>query len=64
VYTLSRYYLIGLICGLAIYNFTIINIPFPLALYKKILAEKVDIMDFKELNPTVARSFESMLAYT
>ena len=29
--------LIGLLCGLAIYNFTIINLNFPLALYKKLL---------------------------
>ena len=27
---------IGIVCGLAIYNFTIINLPFPLALYKKV----------------------------
>ncbi|UYV81069.1 HERC4 [Cordylochernes scorpioides] len=33
------FYLIGIICGLAIYNFTIINLPFPLVLYKKLLNE-------------------------
>ena len=27
-------------CGLAIYNFTIINIPFPLVLYTKLLGDK------------------------
>ncbi|XP_077537079.1 HECT and RLD domain containing E3 ubiquitin ligase 4 isoform X3 [Haemaphysalis longicornis] len=31
------YYLIGIVCGLAIYNFTIIALPFPLVLYKKLL---------------------------
>ena len=56
--------IIGLICGLAIYNFTIINLPFPLALYKKLLDEKVDLHDLKELTPSVARSLEQLLEYT
>lgn len=47
------YMLIGNLCGLAIYNFTIIDLPFPLALYKKILNEKVTYLDLKELSPTV-----------
>jgi len=58
------YFLIGLLCGLAIYNFTIINLPFPLALFKKLLEEKVDLNDLKELNPSVARSLEQVLEYT
>merc|ERR1719433_2228067 len=32
----SYYYLIGILYGLAIYNFTIINVPFPLVLYAKL----------------------------
>jgi len=31
------YALIGVLCGLAIYNFTIIDINLPLALYRKLL---------------------------
>ena len=39
----SEYFtMIGIVCGLAIYNFTIINLPFPLALYKKLLEEKTE----------------------
>jgi hypothetical protein len=34
------YHLIGIMCGLAIYNFTIINVPFPLVLYTKLLGDK------------------------
>merc|ERR1712107_814379 len=30
-------FMIGVLCGLAIYNYTIINLPFPLAIYKKML---------------------------
>jgi E3 ubiquitin-protein ligase HERC4 len=57
------YFLIGLLCGLAIYNFTIINLPFPLALYKKLLEEKVDVQDLKELSPSEGRSLEHIMEY-
>lgn len=59
----EMYGLIGLLCGLAIYNFTIINLPFPLALYKKILGEPVNITDLKDLMPTVGRSMQSLMNY-
>lgn len=49
------YYLVGLLCGLAIYNFTIINLPFPVALYKKLLHEPVDLQDLKDLSPSLAK---------
>ena len=40
---------------MAIYNFTIINLPFPLVLYKKLLAEPVNLDDFDGLCPTLMR---------
>lgn len=49
------FYLIGLLCGLAIYNFTIINLPFPLVLYKKLLGEAVGLDDLAGLSPTLFR---------
>lgn len=52
-----------MICGLAIYNFTIIDIPFPLALYKKLLNETVGLNDLKELSPSMANSLKSLLEY-
>jgi len=60
----DMYFLIGVLCGLAIYNFVIINLPFPLVLYKKLLGESVGLNDIKEMSPTMARySFpESMLS--
>ncbi|XP_058461003.1 probable E3 ubiquitin-protein ligase HERC4 isoform X2 [Malaya genurostris] len=60
----NMFALIGILCGLAIYNFTIINLPFPLALYKKLLGEEVDLSDLKELMPTVANSMQSILDYS
>ena len=59
----SLFFIIGLLCGLAIYNLIIINLPFPLALYKKLLGEKVDLNDLKDLSPTVARGLEQLLEY-
>jgi len=51
------YFLIGVLCGLAIYNFVIINLPFPLVMYKKLLGESVGLSDIKEMSPTIARYF-------
>lgn len=53
----------GSLCGLAIYNFTIINLPFPLALYKKLLNHPVDLTDLRDITPTVANSLQSLLDY-
>lgn len=49
------YFLIGLLCGLAIYNFIIIDLPFPLALYKKLLGESVGLNDIKDMSPIMAK---------
>lgn len=59
----NMYYLIGTLCGLAIYNYTIINVPFPLALYKKILDEPILLQDLQDLSPTQARSLQDILDY-
>lgn len=49
------FHLIGIICGLAIYNSTVVDLHFPLALYKKLLDVSPSLDDFKELSPTEAR---------
>lgn len=43
--TNDMYALIGVLCGLAIYNFTIIDISLPLALYRKLLKRWAYIED-------------------
>lgn len=50
------FHLIGLICGLAIYNLTIVELNFPVALYKKLLKREATLDDLKELMPDVGRS--------
>lgn len=57
------YFLIGLLCGLAIYNFIIIDLPFPLALYKKLLRESVGLVDIKDMSPVLYKSMQSILDY-
>uniref|UniRef100_A0A8D3BTD1 HECT and RLD domain containing E3 ubiquitin protein ligase 3 n=1 Tax=Scophthalmus maximus TaxID=52904 RepID=A0A8D3BTD1_SCOMX len=46
------FHLIGIICGLAIYNSTVVDLHFPLILYKKLLDVPATLEDFKELSPT------------
>uniref|UniRef100_A0A3Q3WPS4 HECT domain-containing protein n=1 Tax=Mola mola TaxID=94237 RepID=A0A3Q3WPS4_MOLML len=56
--------LIGVICGLAIYNLTIVELHFPVALYKKLLKRNPTLDDLKELMPDVGRSLQMLLDYT
>lgn len=57
------FHLIGIICGLAIYNSTVVDLHFPLALYKKLLNVLPTLEDFRELSPTEARSLQQLLDY-
>jgi len=59
----DMYHLIGEICGLAIYNSTIIDLPFPLVLYKKLLKETPTLQDMYTLSPSIARSLDELLKY-
>ncbi|EDW83039.2 uncharacterized protein Dwil_GK22640 [Drosophila willistoni] len=60
----NQFYLLGLAFGLAVYNLTVINLPLPLALYKKLLGKKVDLSDLHELLPSEAKSLKAILDYT
>ncbi|KAL6079784.1 hypothetical protein STEG23_023425 [Scotinomys teguina] len=57
------FHLIGVTCGLAIYNSTVVDLHFPLALYKKLLNVKPGLEDLKELSPTEGRSLQELLDY-
>lgn len=60
---LVMYFLFGILCGLAIYNSTIVNLPFPLVLYRKILGQSVSLSDLKDLSPTLHSSLRQLLEY-
>lgn len=59
----EMFQLVGTLVGLALYNFQIINLPFPLAMYKKILNERLKLSDLCELSPTIGNSLKSLLDY-
>ena len=46
---------ISTIFGMAFYNHRLVNIPFPSALFKKLLGEKPTLRDLEELSPCQAR---------
>lgn len=60
---IDMYHLIGELCGLAIYNSIIIDLPFPMALYKKLLKENPSLQDLATLSPTTARSLEQLIKF-
>jgi hypothetical protein len=61
--TISEYSLLGTVLGLAIYNSTILDLAFPLAIFKKLLGVKPDLKDLSVLRPSVAKGLQSLLDY-
>ncbi|KAJ8325131.1 hypothetical protein BDV3_007294 [Batrachochytrium dendrobatidis] len=61
--TLEEYNLMGRIIGLAIYNGVVLDIHFPLALYKKLLDISPDLDDLAELDPDLCRGLKQLLEF-
>ncbi|KAI8084518.1 uncharacterized protein BX664DRAFT_337173 [Halteromyces radiatus] len=59
--TVREYKLLGLLIGLAVYNSVILDLHFPLALYKKLMNVPVDISDLKQLDPSLGHGLEQLL---
>lgn len=59
----KNYFLFGILCGLSLYNYNISNIPFPLALYKKLLDQKPSLEDLKELSFLLEKNLQEVLNY-
>ncbi|KAE8295841.1 putative E3 ubiquitin-protein ligase HERC4 [Larimichthys crocea] len=57
----QRYFHFGFLCGLALYNGCIIHLPFPLALFKKLLGVKPSLEDLMEFSPCVGKSLQYIL---
>ncbi|XP_071362163.1 probable E3 ubiquitin-protein ligase HERC3 [Trachinotus anak] len=57
----QRYFLFGVLCGLALYNQCIIHLPFPLVLFKKLLGVKPSLEDMMEFSPVVGESLQYIL---
>ena len=56
--------LLGILLGLAIYNGIILDVHFPLLVYKKLLGFDIGLADLREIQPTVSNSLEQLLQYT
>ena len=52
-----KFELIGIILGLALFNNVILDIKFPLVIYKKLLDYKPDLQDMKECDPELFNTF-------
>ena len=53
-----KYELIGIIFGLAIYNNIILDVKFPLTVYRKLLGLKPTLEDMKECDPELYKNFK------
>ncbi|KAI5616863.1 putative E3 ubiquitin-protein ligase HERC4 [Silurus asotus] len=63
-FTEDRHFFFGLLCGLAFNNNCVVNMVFPLAMFKKLLDIRPSLDDFTELNPNVGRSLQYLLNYS
>lgn len=57
----KKYFLFGILCGLSLCNLKAVNLPFPLALYKKLLNQKPSLEDLKELSLPLGKSLQEVL---
>ena len=60
---LQAYYLAGIVFGLAIYNGNLLNVRFPLVVYKKLRGLNLSMQDLKDLDPQLLSSLENILHY-
>ncbi|XP_055153000.1 E3 ISG15--protein ligase HERC5 isoform X2 [Symphalangus syndactylus] len=57
----KRYFFFGVLCGLSLFNCNVANLPFPLALFKKLLDQMPSLEDLKELSPDLGRNLQTLL---
>uniref|UniRef100_A0A8B9UYN3 HECT domain-containing protein n=1 Tax=Anas zonorhyncha TaxID=75864 RepID=A0A8B9UYN3_9AVES len=57
----DTFVLIGILCGMALYNKCHVPFPFPTALFKKMLNIAPTLEDLKELMPAVGRNLQNIL---
>jgi hypothetical protein len=49
--------------GIAIYNSIILDLHFPLVVYKKLMGVKTSMHDLRAFQPTIAKSLDSILTH-
>ena len=58
-----EFQLVGIILGLAIYNGAILDVHFPLVVYKKLLGQRPSFSDLVEAQPTLGRGLKQLLEF-
>jgi ubiquitin-protein ligase E3 A len=58
-----EYELVGILFGLAIYNGVILDVQFPMVVYKKLLGCELTLADLWTSHPTLARGLQQLLEY-
>uniref|UniRef100_A0A0B6ZJY5 HECT-type E3 ubiquitin transferase n=1 Tax=Arion vulgaris TaxID=1028688 RepID=A0A0B6ZJY5_9EUPU len=59
----AQFTLIGILLGLAIYNSCILDIHFPMVVYRKLMGKKGTYRDLYDVDPTLMRSLQDMIDY-
>eukprot|EP00063_Salmo_salar_P076055 XP_014050890.1 PREDICTED: E3 ISG15--protein ligase HERC5-like isoform X2 [Salmo salar] len=59
----KRYFLFGVLCGMALYNNNMVHLPFPMAFFKKLVNIKPSLEDLREFSPIEAGSLQYILDY-
>ena len=60
----AQFTLIGVVLGLAIYNNVILDVRFPMVVYRKLLGRKGSFADLEDWNPTLHRTLMEIVEYT
>ncbi|KFM81417.1 Ubiquitin-protein ligase E3A, partial [Stegodyphus mimosarum] len=60
----AQFTLIGIILGLAIYNNIILDVHFPMVVYRKLMGKKGTFYDLLDWNPSLCKGLQDMLSYT
>nr|XP_023654904.1 probable E3 ubiquitin-protein ligase HERC6 isoform X1 [Paramormyrops kingsleyae] len=58
---MKRYFLFGVLCGLAVHNNNTVHLPFPQVLFKKLLNAKPTLEDLRELSPELGNTLKNIL---
>ncbi|KAL2629156.1 hypothetical protein R1flu_013842 [Riccia fluitans] len=59
----DEFRLVGIVLGLAIHNGVILDIHFPLTVYKKVMNFEMQLEDLKEVQPQLFRGLQQLLEY-
>ncbi|XP_061636439.1 ubiquitin-protein ligase E3A isoform X2 [Phyllopteryx taeniolatus] len=60
----AQYTLVGIVLGLAIYNNCILDVHFPMVVYRKLMGKKGTFLDLPDSHPVLYQSLKELLHYS